>query len=622
VTSPESGPEGGAEAHSPNPPGPDSEPTSSAPAGDPSPVAASGPADDPSPQITPEAASDPSPDASEAAAEPAPDPALPVPLEDPDAPEGRGLLERLRLKRLDLALIVGFVLVAFFFRFFSPIMPNFLTGQPGPPITNCVHNTPINASGELGTLCGLAYPYQKASTLPGQLPQPPNGEVFDEIYFGVFGHDDLVGVTYFDPEPPIAKYVIAGGEWIYGFYRHVIRGEPGSITELGFNTFGWRLGVCVFGSLAIGLMYFLALQLWRNRWFAIAAAFFACFDGLFFVESRIGVIDVVPATIQILALSLFLVHMRARTRWDSLLTLGICGFAMGLGFAAKWTALAALGVAIVFLVGGPLLSKLGRIQIGSWALQVPDRPLPGGVSGRVYWPAFLGFMVVLPCAVYFASWIPWFFFTKGPYTFQAVGGSGGALGGWWWYQYQMWYYQANLNATHPYASKWYTWPFLIRPVWYYYQPIGATLAAGIVNLGNPIVWWASLPALVYCGYDALAYRRWQPALIVVGFFAEWLPFAKVSRILFLYHMFGGLIFMVLALAYAVARLQETRVVSFRGGGWVSIVTRTRPVYAIAAMVVVFLFFLYFYPLWTGTPISATSLLGGFGTGKMWLPSWS
>lgn len=595
MTRPESGPEGGARASHPKPT--DSE------------------TDSHSPLVPGDAVVEPGP-------EEGPDPAVPIPLEDPEETEGHGFLARLRVTRLDLGLMVGFVLLAFFFRFFSPIMPNFLTGQPGPPITNCVHNTPINARGDLGTLCGLAYPYQKASTVPGQPPQPPNGEVFDEIYFGVFGHDDLVGVTYFDPEPPVAKYVIAAGEWVYGFYRHVIRGEPGSITELGYNTLGWRLGVCVFGSLAIGLMYFLALQIWRNRWFAIAAATFACFDGLFFVESRIGVIDMIPATLQILALGLFLVHMRARSKWDSLLTLGICGFAMGLGFAAKWTALAALGIAIVFMVGRPLLSKIGRIQVGSFALEVGDQPLPGRVSGRVYWPAFVGCMILLPCAVYFASWIPWFFFTGGPYSFGAVGGKGGALGGWWWYQYQIWYYQAHLQATHPYASRWYTWPFLIRPVWYYYQPLGNNLAAGIVNLGNPIIWWASLPALVYCGYDAVVRRRWQPALIVVGFLAEWLPFAKISRILFLYHMFGGLIFMILALAYTVARMQETRVVTFRGGRWVSAVTHTRPGYVIGALVVVFLFFLYFYPLWTGTPISNSALLGGFGTGKMWLPSWS
>ncbi|MGH7911440.1 MAG: phospholipid carrier-dependent glycosyltransferase, partial [Candidatus Dormibacteraceae bacterium] len=346
------------------------------------------------------------------------DPAVPLPLDDPSEVERGSFLERLRLSRIDIGLLVAFVLVAFFFRFFSPILPNFLTGQPGPPITNCVHSTPIDQSGRLGTLCGLAYPYQKSSAPKGKPASPPNGEVFDEIYFGVFAHDDLEGFTYFDPEPPIAKYVIAGGEWLYGFYRHDLRGEPGTPASLGFNTFGWRLGVCVVGSLAIGLLYFLALQLWRNRWFAIAAAFFACFDGMFLVESRIGVIDVVPATFQILALALFLVHLRARTPRDSIFTLGLTGVALGLGFASKWTALAALGIVAFFLVARPLASRIGRIQIGQWGWEVPDRPLPGGASGRLYWPSFCVLIFALPLAIYVASWIPWFFFTSGPYTFK------------------------------------------------------------------------------------------------------------------------------------------------------------------------------------------------------------
>ena len=31
----------------------------------------------------------------------------------------------------------------------------------------------------------------------------------------------------------------------------------------------------------------------------------------------------------------------------------------------------------------------------------------------------------------------------------------------------IWRYHANLRATHPYFSKWYTWPWLYRPTWYY-----------------------------------------------------------------------------------------------------------------------------------------------------------
>ena len=41
----------------------------------------------------------------------------------------------------------------------------------------------------------------------------------------------------------------------------------------------------------------------------------------------------------------------------------------------------------------------------------------------------------------------------------------------------------------------------------------------------------------------------------------------------------------------------------------------------AFLVLVVLSFLFFYPVWTALPISDTSYLSGFPTGKMWLRTW-
>src|SRR5205823_2281566 len=99
-------------------------------------------------------------------------------LERPEVPAGRGRearpartwLPRIGLERVDLLLMAAFVVVAFVLRFFSPIMPNFLTKPLGStPISNCVTNTPIDSRNQTGTLCGLAYPFQRntaTATLP------------------------------------------------------------------------------------------------------------------------------------------------------------------------------------------------------------------------------------------------------------------------------------------------------------------------------------------------------------------------------------------------------------------------------------------------------------------------
>src|SRR5205823_5884565 len=84
----------------------------------------------------------------------------------------------------------------------------------------------------------------------------------------------------FDAEPPLAKEVIAAGEWADGWYRTTFQGAHGDYIDLGFNTFGWRIAVGAVGTLCVTLMYLLAFRLWRNRVFAVAAATFVCFDGM------------------------------------------------------------------------------------------------------------------------------------------------------------------------------------------------------------------------------------------------------------------------------------------------------------------------------------------------------
>ena len=150
-----------------------------------------------------------------------------------EAPRRRSwLLDRLGIDRADVVLMAGFLLLAFVFRYFSPLMPDIFSGKLD-LISNCVQNTPIDAQGHTGTLCGIAYPFQRNYAAPGQPASPPNGQVFDEIYFGVFAHDDLVGTSYFDPEPPLSKLIIASGEWLDGWWRATFQGAHGSYADLG-----------------------------------------------------------------------------------------------------------------------------------------------------------------------------------------------------------------------------------------------------------------------------------------------------------------------------------------------------------------------------------------------------
>ena len=508
--------------------------------------------------------------------------------------------------RWDALALLGFTVVAFVLRFYSPIMPDFfLHPFQGPVISNCVSSTPIDAHGTPGTLCGLAYPFNRGyPDSNGQL-SPPNGQVFDEIYFPVFAHTDFKNVQchprslycpYFDPEPPLSKLIIGAGEWGYGWYRANFEGATGDYVDLGFNTFGWRIAVCIFGTLCVPLMYLLARRLWPNRLFALAAATLACFDGMFFLQSRIGMIDIFPIFFILLAYTLYLVHIQSRTPRASIVTLILLGIVLGLGIASKWIVLAAWA-SIVFLLVARAIRRRVDLRIG-------PQENPIWTWGRGEGPAVA--LVAIPAAIYVESWYP--FFARGQFHTLADLID---------YQKQSYIYHATLKATHPYGSPWWSWPLLSRPVLYYAEYThlgidhwtGQQLISRMANLGNPWIWWTSLPCVAALPYFIIRHRSFPAAVILLGFITQYLPWSQISRVIFMYHMFGGLIFMILALAFVLAYLAD----NFRPAG--------RRLLA-AHLGIAVAFFFYFYPVWTGLPLSVSAYDPSPGTPiwgpKIWL----
>jgi len=512
--------------------------------------------------------------------------------------------------RWDLVAVLSITAVAFVIRFFSPILPDFFVHPShGPYLTNCVSSTPIDPQGDPGTLCGLAYPFNRGyADANGQL-SPPNGQVFDEIYFPVDAYDDVKGVeqchpttsycrfNYFDPEPPLAKEIIAAGMWADGWFRAHFQGATGDYIDLGFNTFGWRLAACIFGTLCIPMMYLLARRLWPNRLFAIAAATLACFDGMFFIQSRIGMIDIFPIFFILASYFFFLVHIQSQTFRASMLSLMALGTILGIGIGAKWIVLAAWA-SIVFLMVARIVLRRFNTELGP----------PGGsfLSWRYLAVAMIA-LVVIPVGIYVLSWYP--FFARGQFH---------NLTDLITYQVQSFNYHHNLKATHPYGSPAWSWPLLSRPVLYYaeYTGLGTDVFTGqpliarMANLGNPWIWWTSLPCVLALPYFIVRRRSFPAVVILLGFITQYAPWFPITRVLFMYHMFGGLIFMILALAFVLTQLAER---------W----HPPKPGLVVGAhLAIAVLFFGYFYPLWTAVPISESAYFESSGTPpwgpKIWL----
>jgi len=111
--------------------------------------------------------------------------------------------------------------------------------------------------------------------------------------------------------------------------------------------------------------------------------------------------------------------------------------------------------------------------------------------------------------------------------------------------------------------------------------------------------------------SAVVSRRLVPALCVLGYSAAWLMWVvgNEKRVLFFYHMLGALPFLALAYAYALTALRRARF-SVRG----RTVSLAPVSYAAVGLVVAG--FVFFYPMWTGAPLSSAD-----HEMRLWVGDW-
>jgi len=485
-----------------------------------------------------------------------------------------------------------------------------------------------------------------------RIEEPPKYS-YDEVYHAytaaqyAIGNADawlwstqapITGVAYEWTHPPLGKLIMTLGILLWGD-----------------TPLGWRFASAVFGALGLGAVYLLGLRLTGQRLVAIIAATLTLVDGLYFVESRTGVIDIfgtIFMTCAFIACYAFLTAPVARVRTPLLLL----GAFMGLAIATKWNAvypavllggvavwrtyglmplltrrvvvaLAALatlagaivfpllrfgsGLTIVLIVAALLIWQFATFLITARLATIPEwqrdtapyrfaaavaalPPPPTGarkalVQHLIWVP--LG-LVALPLALYLASYIP--FFAMG-HTIDQLREL----------QWQMYYYHSHLVATHPYASKWYQWPLVQRPV-YYAQTLGANgISANTYANGNPLLYWLYIPATLY-----VTIRWWlgrHPALpvLLIGFFGQWLPWALIPRLAYIYHFLPASIFGTLAVAVAVNDLWrwEGRLVPLRA-------------VAVGYVAIVVAAFVFFYPIYASVDLTGPELQS-----RIWIPSW-
>jgi len=357
----------------------------------------------------------------------------------------------------------------------------------------------------------------------------PKSYVFDEVYHAYTAKEYLKGnkeawSPWGKSEPGVAF------EWLHPPISKELMTASMFILHTT-DAWAWRLPGTLLGILSVYLVYKLALLLFKNETTGLLSALIFSIDGLIFVQSRTGMNDVYLVTF-ILVSVIFFVQKKCV----------LSALFMGAACATKWPGI------FLALIYFPLL---------------------------IYQRQFrnLIYFILIPPAIYLLSYTPYF------------------LMGYKWSDFielhnQIWQYQTHLKATHSYTSPWWSWPLNLYPVWYFvdYQK---NSIANIFASGNPVVFWLGSFAVLLTIWEVVKRKSINLIIILLGFFAFWLPWAISPRIMFLYHFSPSVPFLTLALGYQLnQRLKDKR-------------SRRLIIILLALMI---LSFILIYPFLVGLPL--------------------
>ncbi len=407
------------------------------------------------------------------------------------------------------------------------------------------------------------------NTIPNR-PSYFTGMYFDELYHARTAYEHLHGLTpYENSHPPLGKIFIMLGVWVFGM-----------------NAFGWRVVGALFGIAMVPILYAFGKRLFKRPEYALLTAFLFAFDFMHFTQTRIATIDVYSIFFILLmyyymyqyyCMNFFVDGLKA-----TLKPLALAGVFFALGAATKWICIYA-GIGLAVLLFMSLFKRFGEYRA---ALAAPNavysarvKEFPRQIILTLLWCCV--FYIALPVAVYLLSYMP-YYLCENHYTLKDI----------WEYQQFMWNYHSTLNASHPYESTWWQWPFTIRPMWYYFgdsEPAGmiSTLTAS----GNPAVWWLCTPLTVALAVSRLRGKiRHEPGMTIVfiGALANYLPWVLVTRCTFIYHFFATVPFILFGGIYMLKWLEEKEP-QFKWVKW-------------AWMGVCLLLFLLLYPGLSGLPV--------------------
>lgn len=390
----------------------------------------------------------------------------------------------------------------------------------------------------------------------------PKQVVFDEVYTARFISSYSKGEYYFDLHPPLAKLMGYGAGEILGIdYKSIDFGSIGNALseQVGYL----RLLPLIAGILLPIVVYLICIKLNLSKTSSFIASILVCIENSLIVQSRFILFDVIMLLFGFLSVLLYLKYKKEETKKYLIV---LSALFASLAFSIKWTALAF----VLFII---------LIEIQNW------------VGLKRLFKFTLVYLAVGTLVYLSVFYLHFLFFPDLPGTFFhnfAV------------LNIEMLRSSTTMSATHPYSSLWFTWPIMLRPI-FYWQNVEQTRF--IYLLGNPFIYLFGILSIIYISLLILLKRIKDntSAFIVTGFICNFLPFIIIGRVMFLYHYEAALIFAIMAIAFLLDSIKNEKI---------------RKITTIVVVLICIIFFIYFSPLTYGLELNSEQL-----NSRMWLSSW-
>ena len=358
-----------------------------------------------------------------------------------------------------------------------------------------------------------------------------------------------------------------------GFKQNTI-----GIRVFGMTPFGWRCVCALFGILMVPVSYAFMRKISRSTWIASFAALLIVFDFMHFTLSRIGTIDVIVGFFILLTfylMYLVLDDLKMGCSWKTVCLMILNGMAAGAAMASKWTGVyACAGIAVLFFT---FLFQ----EYGTAAARTRK-----GMSGQAAISYLAGLSVIciaayilIPAVIYVASYL----------SYGNGMGNGNVFQTMWENQQLMLHYHEKTVFEHPYASEWYEWAWIKRPLLDAYTSLKSGKISVVSTFGNPVIWWSAIPALFYTIYLWQIRQDKIAGYLCISYASMLFPWLFIHRTVFIYQYFACSMIQILMLGNCLHFF------------WERDPKRTRKA-ALLYLAAVIGAFLLFYPVLSGYPV--------------------